>query len=56
MALSNTTTPIYYGMNASKRALDKAVDKEEAARIFKANNIKKIDSFWKVSPEDKDDD
>ena len=44
------------GMNAAKRMLDKSVGKEEAARIFKANNSKKIDSFWKVSPEDKEDD
>lgn len=43
-------------MNAAKRALDTAVGKEEAAKIFKANNNKKIDSFWKVGPEDKDDD
>lgn len=43
-------------MNAAKRSLDSAVGKEEAARIFKANNNKKIDSFWKVGPEDKDDD
>lgn len=42
-------------MNAAKRALDSAVGKEEAARIFKANNNKKIDSFWKVQNEDKDD-
>ena len=44
------------GMNIAKRALDRAVGKEEAAKIFKANNNKKIDSFWKVSQEDKDDD
>ena len=44
------------GMNAAKRMLDKSVGKEEAARIFKANNSKKIDSFWKVSQEDKEDD
>jgi len=43
-------------MNAAKRALDSAVGKEEAARIFKANNNKKIDSFWKVQVEDEDDD
>ena len=44
------------GMNIAKRALDKTIGKEEAAKIFKANNNKKIDSFWKVSSEDKDDD
>ena len=43
------------GMNIAKRALDKTIGKEEAAKIFKANNNKKIDSFWKVSSEDKDD-
>lgn len=43
-------------MNTAKRALDDAVGREEAARIFKANNGKKIDSFWKVGPDDKDDD
>lgn len=43
-------------MNATKRALDASVGKEEAARIFQANNNKKISSFWKVSSEDKDDD
>ena len=44
------------GMNIAKRGLDKVVGKEESAKIFKANNGKKIDSFWRVSPEDKDDD
>lgn len=43
-------------MNAVKKTLDYTVGKEEAAKIFKANNNKKIDSFWKVGPEDKDDD
>lgn len=41
---------------AAKRLLDKSVGKEESARIFQANNNKKIGSFWKVSPEDKNDD
>lgn len=41
---------------AAKRMLDNSVGKEEAARIFQANNNKKISSFWKVGPEDKDDD
>ena len=41
---------------AAKRLLDNSVGKEEAARIFQANNNKKISSFWKVSQEDKDDD
>lgn len=43
-------------MMAAKRMLDSTVGKEEAARIFQANNSKKISSFWKVSGEDKDDD
>ena len=43
-------------MMAAKRILDSQVGKEEAARIFQANNNKKISSFWKVGPEDKDDD
>lgn len=42
-------------MMAVKRLLDSSVGKEEAARIFKANNGKKIDSFWKVAAEDKED-
>lgn len=41
---------------AAKRMLDNSVGKEESARIFQANNNKKISSFWKVGPEDKDDD
>ena len=43
-------------MMAAKRILDSAVGKEEAARIFQANNNKKIGSFWKVSPDDRNDD
>lgn len=43
-------------MMAAKRMLDETVGKEEAARIFQANNNKKIGSFWKVSPDDRDDD
>lgn len=43
-------------MMAVKRMLDSTVGKEEAARIFQANNNKKIGSFWKVSPDDRDDD
>lgn len=40
-----------------KRLLDRFVGKEEAAKIMKANNNKKIDSFWKIDdPRDKDDD
>ena len=43
-------------MVATKRALDAAVGKEEAARIFQANEKKKISSFWKVNDSrDKDD-
>ena len=45
-------------MLSVKRLLDSVVGKEEAERIFKANNSKKVDSFWKVQSEDKkkDDD
>lgn len=43
-------------MNTVKRVLDSQLGKEEAERIFKANNPKKIDSFWKVQPDDKKDD
>lgn len=43
-------------LNATKRALDASVGKEEAARILQANSSKKISSFWKVSQEDRDDD
>ncbi len=40
---------------AAKKMLDASVGKEESAKIFQANNNKKISSFWKVGPEDKDD-
>lgn len=43
-------------LNQTKKALDSAVGKEESAKIFKANDNKKIGTFWKVSPDDKDDD
>lgn len=43
-------------MMTAKRMLDSVVGKEEAARIFQANNKKKIGSFWKVSQEDRNDD
>lgn len=43
-------------MMAAKRILDSVVGKEESARIFQANNKKKIGSFWKVSQEDRNDD
>lgn len=43
-------------LNQTKRAVDSAVGKEESARIFQANDNKKIGKFWKVSPDDKDDD
>lgn len=42
-------------LNAAKRGLDTAVGKAEAERIMKANNGKKIDSFWKVQNYDDDD-
>lgn len=43
-------------LNQTKKALDSAVGKEESAKIFQANDNKKIGKFWKVSPDDKDDD
>ena len=43
-------------INQTKKALDSAVGKEESAKIFQANDNKKIGKFWKVSPDDKDDD
>lgn len=43
-------------LNQTKKYLDAAVGKEESARIFQANDNKKIGKFWKVSPDDKDDD
>lgn len=43
-------------MNTTKRVLDSAVGTEESARIFQANDNKKIGKFWKVSPDDKEDD
>lgn len=43
-------------MMGTKKALDAAVGKEESAKIFQANDNKKIGKFWKTSPEDKDDD
>lgn len=43
-------------LNETKRYLDKTVGKEESAKIFQANDNKKIGKFWKVSPDDKDDD
>lgn len=43
-------------LNQTKRALDSTVGKEESARIFQANDNKKIGKFWKISPEDRDDD
>lgn len=44
-------------MLAAKRMLDNTVGKEEAARIFQANDKKKVANFWKVNdPNDKDDD
>ena len=43
-------------LNQTKKALDSAVGKEESAKIFQANDNKKIGKFWKVSSDDKDDD
>lgn len=56
-APKKATKAIVTGMtlNAAKRLLDSTLGKEEAARIFQANNSKKISSFWKTGWEDKDD-
>lgn len=44
-------------LNATKRFLDQTLGKEESARIFQANEKKKISNFWKVNDDrDKDDD
>lgn len=43
-------------LNQTKKALDSVVGKEASAKIFQANDNKKIGKFWKVSPDDKDDD
>lgn len=42
-------------LNQTKKALDSVVGKEESAKIFQANDNKKIGKFWKVSDDDKDD-
>ena len=41
-------------LNVAKRALDSAVGKQESAKIFQANDPKKIGKFWKVNREDDD--
>lgn len=43
-------------MNQTKKALDSTIGKEESAKIFQANDNKKIGKFWKTTPEDKEDD
>lgn len=43
-------------LNQTKKALDSAVGKEESAKIFQANDNKKIGKFWKVSEDDREDD
>lgn len=35
-------------LNSTKKALDHTVGKEESAKIFQANDNKKIGKFWKV--------
>ena len=45
-----------HGIFQTKKYLDSVVGKEESARIFQANDNKKIGKFWKVGPDDKDDD
>lgn len=58
-APKKATKTVITGMTmlAAKRMLDRTVGKEEAARIFQANEKKKISNFWKVNdPSDRDDD
>lgn len=43
-------------LNGTKKVLDSMVGKEESAKIFQANDNKKIGKFWKVSLEDQDED
>ena len=42
-------------MLGTKKILDSVTGKDTSARIFQANDNKKIGKFWKVSPEDSDD-
>lgn len=42
-------------LNQTKKTLDSVVGKEESAKIFQANDNKKIGKFWKVSDDDKED-
>ena len=44
------------GLYAGKKLLDKAVGPTEAGRIFKANDKKKIGSFWTYAEKEEDDD
>ena len=44
------------GLYAGKKLLDKAVGPTEAGRIFKANDKKKIGSFWTYTEKEEDDD
>lgn len=43
-------------LNAGKKALDFTVGKDNSERIFKANDKKKIGSFWKVQDDNNKDD
>lgn len=42
-------------MLGMKELMDMSIGKETSAKVFKANNNKKIDSFWRVGQEDKYD-
>lgn len=53
LAKSVVTGAIMY---AGKKALDKAVGPDDAGRIMKANDKKKIGSFWSFVEQDKKDD
>lgn len=41
-------------LHGAKKMMDRAVGKEDSARVFQAANKKKVSSFWKVSGEDQE--
>lgn len=48
-------TTIGLAMLGMKELMDISFGKETSAKIFKANNNKKIDSFWRVGQEDREE-
>ena len=51
-----TTVAVGAGMYAGKKALDKVIGPDDAGRIFRANDKKKIGSFWTYKEKDDDED